>query len=93
MKKALIALMAAATIAGTLAASTTDADARWRGWGAPLAAGILGGIIVGDAIASHRYYDGPPVVYVEPGPDCYLTRGRPVWNGYRWVRPTVEVCD
>jgi hypothetical protein len=91
MRKGLIALVAAATLAGTLATSTTKADAQR--WVAPLTLGILGGLIIGNHIARDRYYYGPPPVYVEPGPDCYLTRGRPVWNGQRWVRPTVEVCD
>ena len=29
---------------------------------------------------------GPPVA-------CYWTYGRPVWNGYAWVRPRVQVCQ
>jgi hypothetical protein len=24
---------------------------------------------------------------------CYWTFGRPYWNGYRWVRSRVRVCD
>ena len=26
-------------------------------------------------------------------PQCYWTYGRPVWNGYAWVRPRVQVCQ
>ena len=28
-------------------------------------------------------------------PDCYWTRGAPVWDGYRgiWYRPRIQVCD
>jgi hypothetical protein len=26
------------------------------------------------------------------GPPCYWTRGRPYWNGFRWVRPRIRVC-
>jgi hypothetical protein len=26
-------------------------------------------------------------------PQCYWTRGQPMWDGYRWVRPRVQVCD
>jgi len=29
----------------------------------------------------------------EPAPPCYWTRGEPVWDGYRWRRPRVQVCD
>src|SRR5579862_2553484 len=42
----------------------------------------------------HGFFGGfiPPIV-VAPGPTCYWTLGRPVWNGYRWVRPRVRVCN
>ena len=56
MRKILTGLMAAAVIAGTLAASATSADAQYRrrGWGVGPAVGlgILGGVIVGSAIAN-----------------------------------------
>lgn len=32
----------------------------------------------------------PPAYYPE---DCYWTWGRAYWNGYRWVRRRVRVCD
>jgi hypothetical protein len=42
----------------------------------------------------------PPAVYAAPAPNylpvprnCYWTRGEPVWDGYRWVEPRVQVCD
>ncbi len=41
--------------------------------------GVIGGIIAGSA---------PP----PPPPNCYWTTGRPYWDGYRWVRPPVQVC-
>jgi hypothetical protein len=41
--------------------------------------GVIGGIIAGSA---------PP----PPPPSCYWTWGQPYWNGYRWVRPRVQVC-
>jgi hypothetical protein len=58
VKKTILAVVAAATIAvGTLSAPTT-ADADWRGGGVGL--GILGGIvagaIIGSAIANHPGY-------------------------------------
>ena len=51
MKSTVTALVAAATIAGTLAVSVSDADAQWRrrggwGWGPGIAAGIIGGAII-----------------------------------------------
>jgi len=30
--------------------------------------------------------------YATPG-GCYWTRSRPHWNGYRWVRRQIRVCD
>jgi hypothetical protein len=33
----------------------------------------------------------PAPVYVVP--QCYWTRGEPMWDGYRWVRPRVQDCD
>lgn len=47
-------------------------------------AAVLGGVIGGLLATQPRYY-GPP-------PTCYWTLGRPYWNGYRWIRPRVQVC-
>ena len=73
------------------------------GNGGAVAAGVLGGLalgaIVGGAAAQPRYAPAPAYGYeVEPvyaAPRCYVTRGEPVWDGYRgiWVRPRVRVCD
>jgi len=102
MKKTLATLLAAATIAGTLAATATDASAQWRGrgwgWGPGVAAGVVGGAIIAGAIIASR----PPgyVVYRgygQPvyGPGCYWAsqpvydpRGRVV--GY--TGQPVQVC-
>jgi hypothetical protein len=93
MKRLLTMTVAAATIAVSLVASAGDADARWRGrgggFGAGIAAGILGGAIIGGAIASSRYHAPPPPGYAyypaydEPVPaeDCYWARV-PVYNAY-----------
>ena len=68
MRKVLTATIAAATIAGTLAVSLTDADAQWRrrgwGWGPGIAAGIIGGVALGAILATRpRGY----VVYEDYG--------------------------
>ncbi len=90
MKKAILAIAAAATIAvGTLSTPTT-ADARCRGCGvgAGIAAGVIGGAIIGGAIANSqpRYY-GP-----EPGYVVYDSYGRDFPydcpGGYWARRPT-----
>jgi hypothetical protein len=83
MKKTMTALLAAATIAGTLAVSATDADAqRWRGrgggwgWGPGIAAGIIGGAIITGAILASR-----PQGYV-----AYQGYGQPVYRpGCYWA--------
>ena len=103
MNKTLAALLAAATIAVTLAAGTTDASARWRGrgwgFGPGLAAGIVGGAIVAGALAATR----PPGYVVYPGygqpvyePDCYWA-SQPIYDQWGRVvgysgRP-VQVCS
>ena len=94
MKKTITALLAVATVAGML--TVTPAQAQ-RGWGAGVAAGLIGGAIVGGAIAASRpypYYYGPDYVEGPPGPPpgCYWQRQR-YWDGYAWnVRP-VQVCN
>ena len=99
MKKAILAIAAAATIAaGTLAVPNT-AEARCHGCG--VAAGVLGGLaagaIIGGAIASQPQYYGPRgyVVYDYDGPpprDCdgYWARRRlhdRYGNFIGWSRP------
>jgi hypothetical protein len=94
MKKTITALLAVAAVAGSL--TVTPAQAQ-RGWGAGVAAGLIGGAIVGGAIAASRpypYYYGPPPGYVGgPAPvGCYWQQQR-YWDGYAWnVRP-VQVCN
>ena len=103
MKKAILAIAAAATIAvGTLSVPTT-ADARCHGCGigAGIAAGVIGGAIIGGAIANSqpRYYGPEPgyVVYEGYGaryptscPGGYWAR-RPMHDRYGnfvgWSRP------
>ena len=83
MKKTFAALLAVATIAGTLA--TTPASAQ-RALGAAIAGGLIGGAIVGGAVAASQ-----PPVYVE-GPPCRWVRER-YWDGYDWPFRRVQYCD
>ena len=101
MKKTLTTLTAAALIAGTLAATATDASAQWRrgwGWGPGLAAGIIGGAIITGAIMATR----PPGYVVYPGyaqpvygPGCYWT-SQPVYDRFGrivgYTGQPVQVC-
>lgn len=95
MKKTLTALVAAATIAVSLAGSATDASAGGRGnVAAGVAVGVLGGVLLGSAIANSRpgYYVEPAPVYVAPR-TCIVDQQ--VWsNRYQaWVvRPVRVAC-
>jgi hypothetical protein len=75
--------------------------------GADVAAGLLGGLAIGAIVGATVASPPPPPVYVAPAPvyvapapapmymapTCYWTRGQPVWDGYRWVRSRIQVCD
>ena len=102
MKKAIIALAAAGTLA---AAMPSPAQAYCQGCG--FAAGAIGGLaagaIVGSAIANSRpVYVEPGPVYVVPppvyapayvdGPICHTERQQ-VWDGYAYRTRRVQVCD
>jgi hypothetical protein len=88
MKKTFAALVAVATIAGSLA--TTPASAQ-RGVAAGVVGGLIGGAIIGGAIANSRpAYGGP--VYVEEAPPCRVVRER-FGDGYGWRFRRVQVCD
>src|SRR5712691_5963405 len=97
MSNAIKSFAAYTTIAVAVVAVPADASAD----GGRIAAGLLGGFaagaIIGSAVAPRPYY-APAPVYVAPAPvyaepQCYWTRGRAMWDGYRWVRPQVQVCD
>ena len=100
MKKTFAALVAVATIAGSLSATPASAQ---RGVAAGVAAGLIGGAIVGGAIASQNGYYGPgyyapgyggPAYVVDPGygESCFWQRQR-FWDGYGWRVRSVRVCD
>ena len=99
MNRLTVASATALTIATLVVAAPQQAFAG----SGDVAAGLLGGFALGAFVGSAL---GPPApiivapapVYVAPppvyaGPPCYWTRGRPVWDGYRWVRPRIQVCD
>ncbi len=91
----------AAGVAVIAVSALTTPNAAIAGDGGAVAAGaaggLVGGLLLGSALAGPRYYEPAPV-YVEPPPppsSCYWTRGRPYWDGWRgaWVYPRVRVCD
>src|SRR5262249_60646752 len=105
MKKTLTALLAAATIAVSLAGTATDASAQRGGaFAAGLVGGLVGGAIIGSAVANSRpAYVAPAPGYVVypgyaaavPAPGCYWTR-MPVYDAYGnqvgWHGRPVVVC-
>jgi hypothetical protein len=80
MKKAFLAIAAAATIAAGMMTAPTTADARCRGCGVGIAAGIVGAAVVGAAIANAQPRGGYVVYegYDAPYP-------RRCYGGY-WAR-------
>jgi hypothetical protein len=97
MKRTLMAIAAAATLALSTLAAPAPAYAQ-RGVAAGVAAGLIGGAIVGGAIASQNGYYGPgyyggPAYVAGPGyGGCYWQRQR-FWDGYGWRVRRVQVCD
>jgi anaerobic selenocysteine-containing dehydrogenase len=98
MKKAILAIAAAATLAaGTMTVPTT-ADARCYGCavGAGVAAGVIGGAIIGSAIANAQprggyvVYEGYNAPYPRGCPGGYWARQR-LYDRYGnfvgWSRP------
>ena len=81
--------------------SASAAPTQARADGGRITAGVLGGLAAGTIIGATmapRYYYAPAPVYVAPepvyvAPSCYWTWGEPAWDGYRWVRSRVQVCD
>jgi hypothetical protein len=95
MKKTIAALVAVATIAGSLVSVAPAARADGGRIAAGVAGGLIGGALIGGAIAASRpapVYGAPAPVYVEEPPPCRLVRER-FWDGYGWRFRRVEVCD
>ena len=97
MKKSMLALVAVTTLAVSMASPAY----AWRGgWGPGVAAGLLGGAIIGGAIASNPYpygygygpgYYGPGYAGGPYGP-CVWQQQR-FWDGYGWQFRNVRVCE
>jgi len=101
MRKTIVSLLGAATIAAMVAAPTTEASAWWRGgwgWGPGIAAGVVGGAVIAGAIIASRppgyvVYEG----YAQPvyGPGCYWA-SRPIYDGagrvVGYTGQPVQVC-
>jgi hypothetical protein len=79
MKKTLTALVAAATVAGTMMGSAGTADARNGRWVGPaIVGGIIGGAIIGGAIATSRPGYAYPAYAPVEGYAPYPEYGGPV---------------
>jgi hypothetical protein len=97
MKKNLITIAVATTVAMGAAISPTAAQARWHhGFPvAPVVGGLAAGALLGAAIAAPHYYPAPHYYYgYEPvyyGPSCIVRRER-IWDGWGWRVRRVEDC-
>jgi hypothetical protein len=95
MKKTISAMLAVATVAGSLVSVAPAAKADGGRIAAGVAGGLIGGALLGGAIAASRpapaYGYGPAPVYVEE-PPCRMVRER-FWDGYGWRMRRVQVCD
>jgi hypothetical protein len=99
LKRILATTLAVTLVAGATLSTIGVAEARYGRNGAAAAgaaAGIVGGLLLGGALAGPRPAYGYEVepAYVEPEPACYWARQQ-VRNtydyGYHWER--VRVCE
>jgi hypothetical protein len=91
MTRTLATFAVAATLAASAVALPKEANATC--FGCYVGAGVVGGLLLGAAIASAPpVYAAPPpaVVYAAP-PPCYWQTQR-VWTGYNWAFQRVQVC-
>lgn len=101
MKKALMAVATATTLAVAVLATPQTAEARGGRIAAGVAAGVIGGALLGGALAGPGYYGHGPGYYgpgygyyggpAYVGAPCYWQRQR-FWDGYGWRVRRVRVC-
>lgn len=88
-----IAAVSAAALTLTFAslATSTKAEAKWKGgWGPAIGLGIAGGILAGAAYAGSGYYGYGPGYYVGGPVGCRWVARHDAWGNYRG---SVKVCD
>ncbi len=102
MRKLLFGLVGFAALGlGAFTAAPAEAQPYYpgyrHGWGGPAVTVQYGPPrrYYGEYRRPYRGYYGPRPYYARPayvGRRCFVRPGRPIWNGYRWVRPPVRVC-
>jgi hypothetical protein len=99
MTRTLATFAVAASLAAGAVALPKEANATC--FGCYVGAGVVGGLLLGAALASPPVYAAPPPVYVAPAPTvvyaapapppCYWQTQR-VWTGYNWAYQRARVC-
>jgi hypothetical protein len=99
MTRTLATFAVAATLAAGAVALPKEANATC--FGCYVGAGVVGGLLLGAALAAPPpVYAAPPPVVVAPAPVVYAAPAPPpcywqtqrVWTGYNWAYQRVRVC-
>ncbi len=100
MKRTVTAVAAAVMVAGSLGAFAPAAHAEGGRIAAGVAGGLIGGMLLGGAIANANqpppppppgYYRAPPAYYVDE-PVCQVVPQQ-YWDGFMWRVRRVQVCQ
>ena len=73
------AILTALTVAAAVTLPSSEAEARNRG--GAIAVGVIGGALLGAAIAGHAHAHSGPAYY-EPGPRCRWVAEYDRWGNY-----------
>ena len=98
MRRMFASLVALGLICGSFPFALSPAQAENGQIAAGVAGGLLGGVLLGGALASRPAYAYPPPVYYAPAPVyveepvCRIVRER-FWDGYGYRSRRVQVCD